>query len=125
MAARSAPWMWFVIRRPGQEWQQHGSSLQGVNSYTGATTVNAGKLSISANANLGSPAAGGGLILASSTTLATTATMALDNAGANSRLRGYRRRRQNHRDVAPATTPHHFRLCLSPAASSPRSIAAR
>jgi autotransporter-associated beta strand protein len=58
--------------------------LQGVNSYTGATNVSGGRLSISSNGNLGDVTAGAGLTL-NGGLLVTTATMALDNAGANAR----------------------------------------
>jgi autotransporter-associated beta strand protein len=60
-------------------------TLQGTNSYVGTTTVNAGTLSIGANANLGDPATGATLFLNSGSTLQTTATFAMDNAGANAR----------------------------------------
>ena len=46
-------------------------TLSGTNTYTGNTTVNAGTLSISSNANLGN---GGTLAMANGTTLALTAT---------------------------------------------------
>src|SRR5205823_4772337 len=59
--------------------------LQGTNSYVGATTVNAGTLSISSNANLGDQTAGAAVNLNGGSTLAATATTALDNAGANAR----------------------------------------
>ena len=46
-------------------------TLSGINTYTGGTTVNAGTLNISSNANLGN---GGTLAMANGTTLALTAT---------------------------------------------------
>jgi autotransporter-associated beta strand protein len=59
-------------------------TLQGANSHTGPTSVTGGTLSISSNGNLGNEASGSGLVL-NGGTLATTATLAMDNAGANAR----------------------------------------
>lgn len=53
-------------------------TLTGANTYTGATTVNGGTLSVSSNANLGDPTTAAGVTL-NGGTLANTATMALDN----------------------------------------------
>jgi fibronectin-binding autotransporter adhesin len=61
-------------------------TLSGTNTYTGQTTVSAGTLSISSNAALGAVATGAQLNLGSGSTLNTTATFALDNAGANKRV---------------------------------------
>jgi autotransporter-associated beta strand protein len=60
-------------------------ALTGTNTYTGETWVSDGTLSISSNANLGAVATGARLNLSEGTTLKTTATFALDNAGANKR----------------------------------------
>lgn len=60
-------------------------TLQGANSYTGGTSISGGTLSISSNGNLGNVTAGAGLTL-NGGSLATTATFAMDNAGANARV---------------------------------------
>jgi autotransporter-associated beta strand protein len=59
-------------------------TLQGSNTQTGATAITGGVLSISSNDNLGDAATGAGLTL-NGGTLNTSADLALDNAGANSR----------------------------------------
>lgn len=59
-------------------------TLSGENTYTGPTSVTGGSVSIAGNAGLGAPASGSGLTL-NGGTLATTSSLALDNAGANNR----------------------------------------
>lgn len=59
-------------------------TLGGSNTYSGATIVNGGTLSISANNNLG-PAATGASLTLNGGTLNNTAAVSLDNAGANAR----------------------------------------
>ena len=59
-------------------------TLTGLSTYTGPTNINGGVLSISSNANLGSPAAGGAVNL-NGGTLQVTSTFSLENAGANGR----------------------------------------
>lgn len=58
--------------------------LSGTNTYTGATYLNGGVTSISNNANLGSASTGAAVYM-NGGTLAATASMALDNGGANAR----------------------------------------
>jgi autotransporter-associated beta strand protein len=55
------------------------------NTYTGATTINGGTLSISGNGQLGDPATGAVVNINNAATLAISATTTLDNAGANTR----------------------------------------
>ncbi len=59
-------------------------TLSGANTYTGATSVTGGAVSISDNSNLG-PAATGATLTLNGGALVTTATFSLDNAGANAR----------------------------------------
>ena len=59
-------------------------TLSGTNTYTGQTTLSGGTLSIASNANLGAVGSGASLNL-SGGTLQATASIALDNGGANSR----------------------------------------
>lgn len=59
-------------------------TLAAANTHTGATTITGGTLSVGSNANLGDPATGAGLTF-NGGTMKTTATFALDNAGANLR----------------------------------------
>jgi autotransporter-associated beta strand protein len=59
-------------------------TLGGMNTQTGATTITGGTLAISSNRNLGDGTTGAGLTL-NGGTLRTSATLALDNAGANFR----------------------------------------
>ncbi len=58
--------------------------LAGTNDYTGATYLNGGVTSINSNANLGAVGTGAAVHL-NGGTLSATATLALDNAGANAR----------------------------------------
>jgi autotransporter-associated beta strand protein len=58
--------------------------LSGANTYTGNTYVNEGTLSISANNNLGDPAAGAGIVF-NGGTLQAAGNITLDNAGVNKR----------------------------------------
>ena len=62
-------------------------ALTAANTYTGATYIDYGTLKISSNANLGAPAAGAPIYLEYGTksTLAVSASFALDNAGNNPR----------------------------------------
>ena len=60
-------------------------TLTGSNTFTGTTTISGGTLSISGNANLGAVATGATLYLTGGATLQATASIALDNSGANSR----------------------------------------
>jgi fibronectin-binding autotransporter adhesin len=60
-------------------------TLSGTNTYTGATTINGGVLSIASNANLGAVATGATLNLNGGGKLQATASLALDNSGANQR----------------------------------------
>jgi autotransporter-associated beta strand protein len=59
-------------------------SLAGANTYTGQTIVTGGTLAFTTNANLGVESVGAGVTL-NGGALAPTATVALDNAGANAR----------------------------------------
>ena len=59
-------------------------TLSGANTYTGQTIVTGGTLAFSANANLGAASTGAGLTL-NGAVLAPSATVSLDNAGANAR----------------------------------------
>ena len=59
--------------------------LQGGNGYFGPTTINGGTLSISSNNNLGDIASGAALTLNGGATLIATASLDLDNNGANAR----------------------------------------
>ena len=59
-------------------------TLSGSNTYTGSTAVTGGSLIISSNANLGAEASGAQLSLDGGVLVPTT-TLALNNAGANSR----------------------------------------
>jgi fibronectin-binding autotransporter adhesin len=78
--------------------------LIGNNTYTGETYIDYGTLKISSNANLGSPAAAAPVYLGfSSSTLAISGSMALDNAGQNPRpivVGGF----GGSIDVAPSST---------------------
>ena len=58
--------------------------LSGANTYTGATGINGGTLSIASNDALGVPATGAAINM-NGGTLGTTVSLALDNAGANNR----------------------------------------
>ncbi|MEI6656729.1 MAG: autotransporter-associated beta strand repeat-containing protein, partial [Verrucomicrobiota bacterium] len=60
-------------------------TLSGTNTYSGATTLSGGVLSIANNANLGAIATGATLNLNGGGSLQATASIALDNSGANSR----------------------------------------
>ncbi len=59
-------------------------TLSGANTYTGQTFVTGGTLAFSANGNFGSESTGAGLTV-DGAVLAPTATVSLDNAGANAR----------------------------------------
>ncbi len=61
-----------------------GLILTGANTYTGATYLNGGTTTISSNANLGSVATGSAIYF-NGGTLATTATMSLDDGGSAQR----------------------------------------
>ena len=58
--------------------------LGGVNTYSGPTTINGGTVSVSANNNLGDDIIGAGVVF-NGGTLATTATMGLDNLATSQR----------------------------------------
>ena len=60
-------------------------ALQGVNTYIGTTTINAGLLSINSNDSLGDSTVGSSVTILNNSTLAATATTSLDNAGASAR----------------------------------------